>query len=285
MADESKLATASHIAQIVGLVPSFICMWAVMAPRPGGLTMSQPLVISFAIALTCFLIAGIFQIVLLIQRRKGASTDAEKEERSTAPIPPEEITEEERQSIAYQNTLIELGRSIEGILDSLQIDALHLAEELLGFAKEVGPPPWPKYSRDQIRGMSMPNARRLIEEDDRDYSLACEFWFGERVDDPPNFRPDVESVVRGQLVRGSVQDPWIDKVRALFAERNFPSRIESVRNRFAIEGLSENDLNVPVGGLEARKAILRIAQELWMLAYKVREKEISLEKDGVPRRL
>ncbi len=46
-----------------------------------------------------------------------------------------------RDSIAFQNKLIELGRSIDGVLSPLQIDALNLRWKLIVFLKQIGPEP------------------------------------------------------------------------------------------------------------------------------------------------
>ncbi|HEY1498469.1 MAG TPA: hypothetical protein VGF88_02725 [Acidobacteriaceae bacterium] len=79
MAEESKLSKASQIAQIVGLVPSVVCMWAVLFPnkQPSSVGAATPmsegmpriLLISLVAAIVCFLIGGILQLVAAFQRR------------------------------------------------------------------------------------------------------------------------------------------------------------------------------------------------------------------------
>jgi hypothetical protein len=127
-------------------------------------------------------------------------------------------------------------------------------------------------------------AKGLIADGDQDYEISCKFWLGTVADNPSEFIADAHNEEVAIMERTRFQNSWYDKLPAAFAEEKFPERIQSMRNRFAIEGLGDNDLNAPVSGLEARKTILKIADELWMLAYKVRAKEISLEKDGIPQR-
>jgi hypothetical protein len=56
--------------------------------------------------------------------------------------------EEYCESVAFQNKLIELGRSVDGLFDPLQIEAMRLRSDLLQFRKECGPfPPPPENDR------------------------------------------------------------------------------------------------------------------------------------------
>jgi hypothetical protein len=58
-----------------------------------------------------------------------------------------------------------------------------------------------------------------------------------------------------------------------------------MNNRFVLEGLSDEILKVPIQGRMGRQNILAIASKLWELAYKFREKGISIEDTSVRRRL
>ena len=147
MPGESKLSTASHIAQIVGLIPSAICAWDVLTRNgqqtAAGSVVSQPmsktLLVSLACAITCFLIGGILQVVVMIQRRHKPLTYAPPETGN-----PNGMTDEQWkqhcEAVASQNRLIELGRSVDGMFTPLQTDALRLAKNIDTLLEELPVP-------------------------------------------------------------------------------------------------------------------------------------------------
>lgn len=101
--------------------------------------------------------------------------------------------------------------------------------------------------------------------------------------DSSQFPGDVESHLR-EVHR--VEDPWDERAKALYIESGLDKRVESLRNRFVIEGFLYNDLNISIEGLStARVNILKIASELWNLSCKLGEKGISVEDTSVRGRL
>ena len=388
MAEESKLSNASHIAQIVGLVPAFVCMWAVFSQnnpsttRSSGLTMnfSPAILVSFVVAVTCFAIGGILQIVLFVQRRKKPTKSevAEPETQSRLKIlwahygvdggPNAEVSDKylrpricgnslagwvgadlfggfqpviglpkrltvrysfdgeeatvvrqehdllvlpedkflkvqleacqrdkglnENQSKAdlwraqesYRQCTEELresaNRNLEykaqlAVFAPLQIDALSLSMRLLDFIDAQGHRPTPKYTREQVQDMSLLQSKRLINSNDKDYDFACEFYFGgaDGVVDGVRTASQLETLM---LARYRLLDPWYEKVTAAY-NLEFRDEVEKMRNRFALEGLSEDVLLVPIIGKMGRENIKAIAGKLWELSHRVREKGVGIE--------
>jgi hypothetical protein len=170
------------------------------------------------------------------------------------------------------------------IFSSLQMDALGLSAKLLDFIEQQGSPPVPKYTAEEIRSMALSKSRSLIESNDRDYDFACEFHFGGR----DEAAQGDWSAVRFQtqmMARISLLDPWYEKVRASYALSKLGEEVKRMRDRFAVEGLVENDLNLPIEGAKARENIKKVAAYLWGLAYKIREKGIYIEDSSARGRL
>jgi hypothetical protein len=68
--------------------------------------------------------------------------------------------------------------------------------------------------------------------------------------------------------------PWYQKVDAKYAIE-MKGKVETMRNRFAVEGMADSTLLLPVEGKDGEKTIRAIAAKLWELAYKLSEKGIS----------
>jgi hypothetical protein len=138
-----------------------------------------------------------------------------------------------RESIAFQNKLIELGRSIDGVLNPIQIDAIRLATDLRKFTASVGPRP---------------------------------------VVDKSKFPSTQQGIIDHLREVHRVLDPWEEMVRAKY-ELDFQDRVEELRKRFAAEGLPSDSLREEVCGADVRRLIESIASELWRLASKFGAKE------------
>jgi hypothetical protein len=179
-----------------------------------------------------------------------------------------EITEEMRQSVAYQNKLIELGRSIEGILNPLQIEAIQLSAELLTFLKRLGPPPTPKYSAKDIENMPTAQMDALVRAEDGDFAEACEYYQG----DGQLFIQTANSYSNKITARWKRLLPWYQKLAASYA-LELKDKVETMRNRFIIEGFTDEVLLLPIEGKGGEKRVRAIAAKLWELAYRVGEKE------------
>jgi pyruvate/2-oxoglutarate dehydrogenase complex dihydrolipoamide acyltransferase (E2) component len=78
------------------------------------------------------------------------------------------------------------------------------------------------------------------------------------------------------MARFMLLDPWYEKVRASY-ELEFRTEVEKMYNRFSVEGLTDDVLKVPIQGKMGRENIRAIASKLWELAYKMREKGITIE--------
>ena len=157
-----------------------------------------------------------------------------------------------------------------------------LSERLLSFLEVQGSPPKPKYTREEIDKMSLAESRRLLDSNDGDYAFACEYHFGQNFDKGRCETP--QQLAALMLARFMLLDPWYEKVRAGY-EIEFRQEVEKMNNRFVLEGLSDEILKVPIQGRMGRQNILAIASKLWELAYKFREKGISIEDTSVRRRL
>jgi hypothetical protein len=64
--------------------------------------------------------------------------------------------------------------------------------------------------------------------------------------------------------------PWYQKVEAAYA-LTLKSKVETIRNRFAVEGMANDVLLVSVEGRDGEKNIRTIAAKLWELAFKIGE--------------
>lgn len=179
--------------------------------------------------------------------------------------PPPEIDEATRQSVAYQNKLIELGRNIDGVLNPVQIEAIQLSTKLLEFVKGLGNPPAPKYTREQYDKMPSSEMKKLIQAEDGDWIEACTYY------GTGDFQLSTQGYSNQIIARCNRLLPWYEKVRARYA-LEFQQQVENLRNRFAIEGMSDHALTMPVQGRDGIKTIKAIASKLWELAYTVTEK-------------
>lgn len=163
---------------------------------------------------------------------------------------------------------------IKSLLSQLQTDALVLSVRLLAFIDAQGPPPKPKYSQEEILRMSSAETKRLILANNRDFDFACEYYYGGNVsEEGPRTSEELQKLM---MARFMLLDPWYEKVRARYA-LEFGHEVEQMYNRFSIEGFTDDVLRVPVQGKMGRENIRAIASKLWELAYKVREKEVSIK--------
>ena len=180
----------------------------------------------------------------------------------------QEITEEERKSIEYQNRLVNLGHAIEGILNPLQIEAIQLSSKLLGFIKDLGDPPLPKYTREQIDNMGTKEMKRLIDSRDGDFLEACEYYSPDKL----HFtREMLDAQLSSHFTRLL---PWYEKVRARYAIE-FAGNVETLRNKYAIEEISDGTLSINIAGVDAVLNIRAIASRLWEMAFTLKEKEVA----------
>ncbi len=156
------------------------------------------------------------------------------------------------------------------VLTPLQLEAVQLSTDLLKFVESFGQPPPPKYTNDQINNMTSDEMGRLIKANDGDFAEAYEFHKGDG-----RFRPASFSV---GIIMANLRRlwPWYEKVRAAYALQ-FKEAVERMHNRFAVEGLADDGLLLPVDGRDGVKNIKTIASRLWELAYKVSEKRIVRE--------
>ncbi len=197
--------------------------------------------------------------------RKRQTKEGGKELLSRELSLPPEMTEEERQSIAYQNKLIELGRSIDGVLNPLQIDALNLSSDLLAYLKEIGPPPTPKYTAQDINGMPTEEMRELLQAGDIDFAEACEYHkLG-----TAQTAPAIYNQIIGKWKR---MYPWYQKMEAGYALR-FKDRVEKLRHRFMLEGLTDDAFTLPIEYRDGIKNVRMVASAFWELAYRITEKD------------
>jgi len=266
-------AGISAICALVGLPAVIYCAVVAHSSSPtlkvadGGVPMSK-VGVAYEITLMCcavVLLAALVVSVLWIVR-------------NWRPKRPEKDDNE-----AFRNAIKEWhGRSDTGeilkagawVLDSftpLQRDALQLSIELLIFLKRIGPAPAPKYSRDEIFGMSTNESRRLIEVQDGDFSEASAFHNG----DNRIFPITGETLYRGIAHRHKRLVPWYEKLRASYA-LEFKAKVVEIHNRFAVEGFSDTGLLMEVECFDGLKNLRSIAELLWVLAYKLEEKKTTV---------
>ena len=115
---------------------------------------------------------------------------------------------------------------------------------------------------------------QLIRKNNKDFDFACDFYFGGNITEGgPKTSEELQKLM---MARFMLLDPWYEKVRAKYA-LEFRDEVERMYNRFSIEGLTDEVLHVPVQGKIGRENIRAIAWKLWELAYKIREKGVSIE--------
>jgi hypothetical protein len=121
---------------------------------------------------------------------------------------------------------------------SLQMDALELSAELVEFIKAQGPPPKPEHPRE---------------------------W--------PQPDDEQDKYMRDRALAVVDRNDKIDSAYRL----TFMRRVEAISHRFAIEGFRDESFRVPDVGI-TEENVVAIANKLWGLAFKVREKEAGIEK-------
>jgi hypothetical protein len=180
------------------------------------------------------------------------------------------------ESVAFQNRLIELGRSIDGVLGQRQIEALQVSTDLLKFLERMGTEPLPKYTAEEINTMPLSKSRALVVNQDGDYAEACEYhsrdgaWFF------PRTWQNQDGMVNEMMTRWNRLYPWYQKVASGYA-LEMKTRVETLRHRFIVDGLDDESISLPVEGRDGAKNIGAIAKAFWLLAYKARERDIQSE--------
>jgi len=262
---EKRGEILKFIAEITCILGGFASFLTWLGVKPKDLAMSQsmhvPHFLWLLLAIALF-VAGISSSLwgILGQklRIKSIQSELALERQSTERLKGD-IYENAQLNLEYRDKL--------GTFSALQWDALSLSLRLLNFIEAQGPPPQPKYSADEVRRMP-------LDMNDKDLDFACEFHFGGNVSDGgPQTSEELQKLM---MARFMILDPWYEKVRASYA-LEFRSEVERMYNRFSIEGFTDDVLDVPVQGKMGRENIRAIASKLWELAYKVREKGISIE--------
>lgn len=159
----------------------------------------------------------------------------------------------------------------DGTFAPLQEDALRLSVELLTYLKRLGPAPAPKYTVQDIEKMTSAQMKVLIDAHDGDFAEACEYHSG----DGKLFVGTGDAYGNQITARWKRLYPWYQKVAASYA-LEFKDKVEKIRNRFAVEGITDDVLLLPVEGKEGEKHIRAIAMRLWELAFKIGENGINL---------
>src|SRR5271167_2559657 len=98
--------------------------------------------------------------------------------------------------------------------------------------------------------MSSEETRKLVEAKDGDFSEACAFHEG----DQRIFDMSADSMYRGMMHRHNRMVPWYERLRGSYALEIRP-KVEELYNRFAVEGLSEGDLLLPVQDFDGVKNV------------------------------
>jgi len=148
----------------------------------------------------------------------------------------------------------------------LHADAIRLSVRLLQFINELGEPPL-KYTAEQIHKMTDAETDRLIKANDGDFFDACEYY------SPGKMLFTAYQLAAQQAARSSRLLLWYEKVRARYA-LEFKSQVETLRDRFAIIGITDNVLMVPVEGWDTDKTIRAISVKLWEMAYRLSVKGV-----------
>lgn len=154
----------------------------------------------------------------------------------------------------------ELGSRIKLPLTPLEIDALYMTVDLVTFLKELGPPPTPKYTSDDVYKMPSDKMKTLIEAGDIDFAEACEYYeLGGA--QPAKLNAPV-------IAKWKQKYPWYQKLEAGYALR-FKDRVETLRNRFLLEGITDDGaFQLPVEYRDGAKNIRTIAAKCWEFAYR-----------------
>jgi hypothetical protein len=148
----------------------------------------------------------------------------------------------------------------------LQKDALKLSIELLDFVKQIGPVPAPKYTAEDIANMTASQMKPLMQ--DEDFLEALQYY-------QPNEVAFTRTQSEKQLTAyGKRIYPWYQKLEATYALEGFNDKVEKLRNRFLLEGITDDVLLMPIEGKYGVERVRNIASKLWELAYKTGEKGI-----------
>jgi hypothetical protein len=150
-------------------------------------------------------------------------------------------------------------------ISALHADAMRLSIRLLQFLDELGEPPAPKYTPQQIDEMSSTEMRRLIDRNDGDFIEACEYY------KPGKLQLTREGLNSQIIAHCTRLFPWYEKVRARYA-LEYKAQVEQLRDRFTLYGILDDDTLVsPVQGKDGVNTIRAIARKLWEMAYKLSE--------------
>ena len=106
--------------------------------------------------------------------------------------------------------------------------------------------------------------KKLIQAEDGDSIEACTYY------GTGDFQLSTQGYSNQIIARCNRLLPWYEKVRARYA-LEFQQQVENLRNRFAIEGMSDRAYDASAGQ-RCIKTIKAIASKLWELAYTVTEK-------------
>jgi hypothetical protein len=171
------------------------------------------------------------------------------------------------------NKVIQLEKALaarpELPLTTIQVDAIKLASELLGLLNEMGTPPAPKWTTREIYKMPSDEMDRLTRSNDPDFIEACEMASNSN----GLFRLAEQGYTPQEIARCTRLFPYYDKLRARY-ELEFRQRIETMRNRLSVEGVSDgNGLLLQVEGKHAIQNIRAIASNLWKMAYTISERK------------
>jgi hypothetical protein len=161
-----------------------------------------------------------------------------------------------------------LQKRLDDMFTPLQIEALQTSHDLLLFVESLGTPPEPKYTAKEIEQMSSAQAKALIQAEDGDYAEACEYhstqgaWFLRTA-------PGHAAALTGKWMR---LFPWYQTTASRYA-LEFQPRVEVLRHRFTVEGITDDALLLPIDGRDGRRNVLSIAAALWSMTYRLKEKE------------
>jgi hypothetical protein len=183
--------------------------------------------------------------------------------------------EENQQRAKLQNEYADAGNKIillERLLSTrpdlpltgLQVDAIRLSVELLDFLNKMGSPPAPKYTAKEIEEMPSSKMEELITAEDGDFAEACEYYKG----DGAFFIQTTNALSNKITAHWTRLLPWYQKIAASYA-LELRNKVETMRNRFAVEGMADAVLLFSVEGKDGEKNIRAIAAKLWELAFKV----------------
>ena len=171
-------------------------------------------------------------------------------------------------AINEQNRLVNLGHSVDGYFIELQIDALQLATEILRFVHDLGIPPAPKYTFEEIQAMSSDKSGKLLRANDGDFIESCaimEVELGQLT---------TEQAAASMSARSTRLYHWFQKVEGKY-NTTLRGRVEVMRDRFAAEGLAEAPIVFALTFcFNPEERIRGMAIKFWEMAYKIVEKSV-----------